>query len=82
MVLIVAKNRELVIYGDKGINELVDDDFWVQTKDKMISYFKNAQVCDGIILGVEDIAQKLSKYFPVSEKDTNEISNKVILENE
>ncbi len=80
MIMLVVKNRELLIYGDKGINEAVGDDFWVDTKNKMISSFKVGHMKEGFADGIEDIGAKLKEFFPYQSDDVNEISNEIIYE--
>jgi uncharacterized membrane protein len=80
MVLLVVKNRELLIYGDMGINAVLGKGFWVDTKDKMITSFKNGQMLEGITLGLEDIGTQLVEYFPSKNGDINELSNGIIYE--
>jgi uncharacterized membrane protein len=80
MILLIVKNRELLIYGDKGINEAVGENFWVDTKDKMIEMFKGNLVAEGVVAGIEDIGAKLVEFFPVEKDDVNELCNKVIYE--
>ena len=80
MLLLVLKNRQLLIYGDKGINDKVEPDFWVGTKDKMINQFKSANYLAGLKEGVVDIGEKLKLFFPANLNDVNEINNEVVYE--
>ena len=74
-------DRKFAVIGDKGIHELVKDDFWNETKELMVSYFKNNQVAEGLIAGIKKAGEALSKNFPRSGDDTNELSNDVIFGN-
>lgn len=80
MILLVVKNRELLIYGDKGITKKVGVDFWVKTKDEMVSHFKENDFLKGMIHGIQNAGEQLAKHFPPTEDDVNELSNKVIHE--
>ena len=75
LVFIALDSKRFAIVGDSGIHEKVGDDFWNETRDKMTGYFKKNQIKDGIIIGINDIGEKLKKYFPKKLDDKNELSN-------
>jgi len=70
-------DKNFVVCGDKGINDLVADDFWDCTKDKMTEQFKAGKFKQGIVDGILNAGEQLKKYFPWSEGDTNELSNEI-----
>nr|WP_315222354.1 TPM domain-containing protein [uncultured Flavobacterium sp.] len=70
-------DKNFIICGDKGINDLVADDFWDCTKDKMSSQFKLGNFKQGIVEGILNAGEQLKKHFPWSADDTNELSNEI-----
>jgi uncharacterized membrane protein len=70
-------DKNFVICGDKGINEVVSDDFWNTTKDLMATQFKAGNFKQGIVDGILSAGEQLQKYFPYQEGDTNELSNEI-----
>jgi uncharacterized membrane protein len=70
-------DKNFVICGDKGINEVVADDFWNTTKDLMATQFKAGNFKQGIVDGILSAGEQLQKYFPYQESDTNELSNEI-----
>jgi uncharacterized membrane protein len=70
-------DKNFVICGDKGINDVVAADFWDCTKDKMAEQFKLGNFKQGIVDGVLNAGEQLKKHFPWSEEDTNELSNEI-----
>jgi uncharacterized membrane protein len=70
-------DKNFVICGDKGINEVVADDFWNTTKDLMATQFKAGNFKQGIVDGILSAGEQLQKYFPYQEGDTNELSNEI-----
>lgn len=70
-------DKNFVICGDKGINDLVANDFWDCTKDVMSNHFKAGNFKQGIVDGILNAGEQLKKYFPSSESDTNELSNEI-----
>ncbi|OOV20272.1 TPM domain-containing protein [Flavobacterium sp. LM4] len=72
-----VEDKNFVICGDKGINDLVADDFWNCTKDVMTNHFKSGKFKQGIVDGILNAGEQLKKYFPSQENDTNELSNEI-----
>ena len=70
-------DKNFVICGDKGINDVVADDFWNTTKDTMTTQFKAGNFKQGIVDGILSAGEQLQKYFPYQEGDTNELSNEI-----
>ncbi|MBZ4041343.1 TPM domain-containing protein [Flavobacterium hibisci] len=70
-------DKNFVICGDKGINDLVTNDFWDCTKDVMTNHFKAGNFKQGIVDGILNAGEQLKKYFPSSEDDKNELSNEI-----
>jgi len=77
LIYVAIENRDFVIYGDKGINEVVPNDFWESTKDAIVAQFKAGNYKQGLIDGILKAGEQLSKHFPWSEDNTNELSNTI-----
>jgi uncharacterized membrane protein len=78
VLIVVAKDsKKFAILGDKGIHEKVGDDFWNETRDKMLEHFKKDELKEGIITGVLSVGEKLTTHFPCQKGDKNELSNNV-----
>ena len=77
LVYVAVKNKAFVICGDKGIDDLVPEDFWDSTKEIMASHFKNGNFKQGLIDGISKAGEQLKTYFPYQEGDTNELSNEI-----
>jgi uncharacterized membrane protein len=77
LIYVAVKDKTFVICGDKGINDLVSNDFWDCTKDIMVSHFKNGRFKQGLIDGILRAGEQLQKYFPFQDGDTNELSNEI-----
>ena len=43
-----VSDHTFAIIGDKGINDVVEPDFWDCTKDIVIEHFKNKQFKEGL----------------------------------
>ena len=77
LIYIALDKKTLVIYGDKGINEKVDDSFWESTKDLILSHFKKNAFKEGLIQGVLKAGKMLEAYFPWDHGDINELDNTI-----
>jgi uncharacterized membrane protein len=77
IIYVAVKSHQFAIYGDKGINEKVADDFWNCTKDAMQNHFKNGNFKQGLIDGILNAGEQLKKHFPYADGDTDELSNEI-----
>ena len=77
LIYVAIEERAFVIYGDKGINDVVPDNFWDSTKDLMVSHFKLGNYKAGLVEGILKSGEQLKKYFPYNNLDTNELSNEI-----
>jgi uncharacterized membrane protein len=77
LIYIAYNDKKFAIIGDKGINELVPDNFWNETKDLMKAYFVKGQLTEGIIKGILSVGEQLKKFFPYQENDQNELTDQI-----
>ena len=77
LIYLAVEDHNFVICGDKGINDVVQDDFWNCTRDIMVAEFKKGNFKQGLIDGITRAGEQLQKYFPWHEGDTNELSNEI-----
>jgi len=77
LIYVAIEDKTFVIYGDKGINDVVESDFWDCTKDVMQSHFKKGEFKDGLIAGILKSGEQLKTYFPYSDSDSNELTNTI-----
>ncbi len=77
LIYLAYKDRKVAIIGDKGINEVVDNDFWDSTYSIMKSEFAKGDICQGLCMAVENVGEKLKQFFPYQEDDINELSDEI-----
>lgn len=77
LIYVAVKDRTLVIMGDKGINNIVGQDFWESTKDIIINHFKNGDMKQGLVDGILKAGEQLKKHFPFSKEDKNELPDDI-----
>lgn len=79
LIYILLSKRKFHILADSGINEKVDQSTWDNISNEMASEFKNGNYLNGVLLTIDKVGSILSKFFPIKEDDTNELSNKVVV---
>jgi uncharacterized membrane protein len=77
LIYLAVADKKFVICGDKGINDLVADNFWDTTKEVMKNHFKNGNFKQGLIDGILIAGEQLQKHFPWQDGDMNELSNEI-----
>lgn len=77
LIYVAVEDKTFVIYGDQGINDVVSDGFWDQTKDIMQQHFRKGDFKQGLIEGVLSAGKELSTYFPWQHNDTNELPDDI-----
>ena len=77
LIYLAVEDRNFVICGDKGINDVVPNDFWDCTRDIIVQHFKKGDFKQGLVDGITRAGDQLQRYFPWQEGDTNELSNEI-----
>lgn len=77
LIYLAVEDHKFVIYGDKGIHEVVPENFWDTTKDAIQEEFKQGNFKQGIIAGVLKAGEELKNHFPYEENDEDELPNEI-----
>ena len=77
LIYVAVDDKNFVIYGDKGINDVVPNNFWNSTKDLMVSHFKTGNYTKGLVEGVLKAGEQLGKHFPWEHMDRNELPDHI-----
>lgn len=77
LIYVGTEDHSFAIIGDKGINDRVESHFWEDTKELILTHFKNKQFCDGLVQGVLHVGLRLKSYFPYQEDDIDELPNEI-----
>lgn len=77
LIYVSIDDHQLVILGDKGINDVVEKGFWESTRDEIISQFKAHNYKQGLINGILEAGKQLKQHFPYQSDDTNELDNQI-----
>ena len=74
-----VNDKVFAICGDKGIDDVVADNFWNTTKDLMASQFRQGNFKQGLIDGIASAGFELQRYCPCEDDDVDELSNEISL---
>jgi uncharacterized membrane protein len=77
LIYLATVDHKFAIIGDAGINKAVPHDFWDETKEEMLAHFKNGDLAEGIITGINRAGEKLKAFFPYALDDKNELSDDI-----
>lgn len=77
LIYVAVEDRDFVIFGDKGINDAVADDFWESTKNTIQAEFKKGNFKDGLKKGILEAGEQLAKHFPWLHGDKNELPDEI-----
>ena len=77
LIYVAVKDHKFIIYGDKGINDVVPKNFWDATKDIIQNHFKKGNFKQGIVDGILKAGLELQSHFPWQTDDENELSNEI-----
>lgn len=77
LIYVAVEDKTFVIFGDEGINNVVEDDFWESTKNIMQGHFKRGHFKQGLVDGILKAGKQLEEHFPWETDDRNEISDEI-----
>ena len=74
---VAVEDRKFVVYGDKGIDDVVSKNFWNSTRNVIQAKFKLGNFKQGIIEGILKAGEELKTHFPWQNDDEDELSNEI-----
>jgi len=74
---LAVKSQKFATIGDKGINAVVPENFWEDTKEMMAGHFKEGEFATGLSKGIEESGKSLKQHFPYQSDDVNELSDEI-----
>jgi len=80
LILVCPTDHKAAILGDKGINSVIEPDFWDSTLNELISYCSKDLITEGICKAVDKVGNLIKQKYPYQKGDINELDNEIILE--
>ncbi len=77
LIFIVPDRHDFAIYGDRGINAKVPENFWEEVRNVMQEHFRKGMFAEGVCQGVQRAGEKLKAVFPWQRGDKNELADEI-----
>ncbi len=77
LIYIAVKDHRLAIIGDKGIHEVVGNDFWEAEKEILLEHFSKGNYTEGLVRVIGLVGEQLKQFFPQKPGDQNELPDEV-----
>ncbi|MGB1211098.1 MAG: TPM domain-containing protein [Lacinutrix venerupis] len=77
LIYLAVNDKAFAIYGDRGINAVVADNFWDDTKNVIQDHLKKGNRKQALVDGILLAGKQLKEFFPISKNDRNELSNTI-----
>ena len=77
LFFVVPSRRRFAVLGDQGIHDRVGQEFWDSVAAILSAKFREGDFTGGLVMGIEEVGNQLSKYFPFMEGDKDELPDDV-----
>ena len=74
---VAIETRSFAIYGDKGIDERVPENFWKSIIAILEKHFKKSEFTLGLVNGIIATGNQLQKHFPWTMDNKNELKDEI-----
>ena len=81
LIMISVLEHRVEILADKGINDKVPQDTWNKILEPLVHSLKQDRLGEGLVHTIVECGKILSMHFPIKENDKNELSNKIVTDN-
>lgn len=79
LLYVAMKDRQLALYGDKGVHEKVGDAFWNEKVKLILSHFNKSKYGEGMARIITEIGEALRMHFPYDkDTDKNELPDDIV----
>ena len=79
LIYLLLADRNVEIVADRGVHAKVNSQDWEKICRAMEVDFKQANFKDGVVKGIQAIAQHLVEHFPAQDKNQNELPDKPLM---
>lgn len=82
LLFVSLLERRVVVLADDGIASRVEPSFWEGVDDAVLEAVRRGALRDGLVAGIRRVGELLSREFPWTAGDRNEIPDRVIVRKE
>lgn len=72
LIYLACESKVFAVIGDKGINDLVPENFWDDVILAMTEKFRAGHFAEGLSVAAVMAGEKLKEFFPYQDDDVNE----------
>jgi uncharacterized membrane protein len=73
LIYMALSDRRFAIYGDQGIDDIVQRPFWNEIRDQMQERFRRGLFAEGLCEAIRRVGAVLEQSFPAVACDVNEL---------
>jgi uncharacterized membrane protein len=77
LIYLAVVDRKFAIIGDAGIDQVVPEYFWEETKEVLRGHFSEGRFLEGVVYGIKSVGEHLQTHFPCSTADVNELPDEL-----
>ena len=77
LIYLACNSKVFAIVGDKGINDVVPENFWDDVAKDMSEHFRAGDFTGGLSQAALMVGEKLKSFFPYMEDDVNELPDEI-----
>lgn len=78
LIYISLLERKVWILGDRGIDSKIDPRFWRSFAARLAAGIREGRSCDALCCIIRECGEELSRHFPRSSDDRNELTDDLI----
>lgn len=79
LVYLAVKDKQAAVFGDEGIHQKVGQKYWEAEVNKMLLFFKQQKLAEGLVQCITAIGEALYQHFPYNrETDKNELPDDIV----
>ena len=80
LIMVSELEQRVIILGDSGLHAKVGDPGWEKYVERILAGIKTDSAAEALLAVLEELSEVLTTHFPPRSDDTNELSNKVVLQ--
>lgn len=74
---VAIRDKQFVILGDAGINQIVPGNFWEEITGVVLGFFGKGLIVEGLIEGIRMAGNQLKDHFQYQNDDINELPDDI-----
>ena len=64
LILVAPKAKRFAVIGDERLHGHVGSGFWTETVEAMKPHFREGNIADAVVTGVERVGAEMKRHFP------------------